>query len=41
MRGTDMRSGTERLQFNYNDVIKGKHLEQNIYLRPGDIILVH
>jgi polysaccharide export outer membrane protein len=40
MRGTDMR-GTERLKFNYNEVIKGKHLEQNIYLRPGDIILVH
>jgi polysaccharide export outer membrane protein len=41
MRGTDMTSGTQRLQFNYNEVIKGKHLEQNIYLRPGDIILVH
>ena len=39
MRGTDM-SGTERIKFNYNDVIKGKHLEQNIYLKPGDIILV-
>jgi polysaccharide biosynthesis/export protein len=39
MRGTDMR-GTQRIRFNYNEVIKGKHLEQNIYLQPGDIILV-
>ncbi len=39
MRGTDMR-GTERIKFNYNEVIKGKHLEQNIYLQNGDIILV-
>ena len=39
MRGTDMR-GTQRIKFNYNEVIKGKHLEQNIYLQPGDIILV-
>jgi polysaccharide export outer membrane protein len=39
MRGTDMR-GTERIKFNYTEVIKGKHLEQNIYLQPGDIILV-
>jgi polysaccharide export outer membrane protein len=31
----------ERLKFNYNDVIKGKHMEQNIYLQPGDIIIVH
>jgi polysaccharide export outer membrane protein len=39
MRGTDMR-GTQRIKFNYNEVIKGKHLEQNIYLENGDIILV-
>jgi polysaccharide export outer membrane protein len=39
MRGTDMR-GTQRIKFNYTEVIKGKHLEQNIYLQPGDIILV-
>ncbi|HTS63487.1 MAG TPA: polysaccharide biosynthesis/export family protein [Candidatus Acidoferrales bacterium] len=31
---------TERLHFNYKDVINGKHLEQNIYLKPGDIIVV-
>ncbi len=31
----------DRKKFNYNDVIKGKHMEQNIYLNPGDIILVH
>ncbi|QOY87840.1 polysaccharide biosynthesis/export family protein [Paludibaculum fermentans] len=32
--------GTERIKFNYNDVIKGKHLEQNIYLQDGDHIFV-
>jgi polysaccharide biosynthesis/export protein len=31
---------TQRLHFNYKDVIRGKHLEQNIYLRAGDIIVV-
>jgi polysaccharide export outer membrane protein len=33
--------GTQRLKFNYKDVIKGKHLEQNVYLEQGDIIIVH
>ena len=32
--------GTERLKFNYNQVIQGKHREQNILVEPGDIILV-
>jgi polysaccharide export outer membrane protein len=32
--------GTTRLKFNYNDVLKGKHLEQNILLEPGDTIYV-
>jgi polysaccharide export outer membrane protein len=32
--------GTERIKFNYNDVLKGKHLEQNILLLPGDTIYV-
>lgn len=32
--------GDKRLPFNYNDVIKGKHLEQNIYLESGDMIIV-
>lgn len=32
--------GSERLKFNYNDVIKGKNLEQNIYLQDGDHIYV-
>jgi polysaccharide export outer membrane protein len=32
--------GTERIKFNYNDVLKGKHLEQNIFLEPGDTIYV-
>jgi polysaccharide export outer membrane protein len=33
-------TGTKRLHFNYKDVIKGKHLDENIFLRPGDIIVV-
>ena len=29
-----------KIKFNYNQVIKGKHLEQNIPLQRGDVILV-
>ncbi len=32
--------GQYRLKFNYNQVIKGKHLEQNILLEDGDHIYV-
>jgi polysaccharide biosynthesis/export protein len=32
--------GKDRLKFNYNDVLHGKHLEQNILLEPGDTIYV-
>ncbi len=32
--------GTTRLKFNYNQVIKGNHLEQNIPLEDGDHIFV-
>jgi len=32
--------GTTRLKFNYKAVIRGKNLEQNIFLEPGDIIIV-
>lgn len=32
--------GSERLKFNFNEVIKGKKLEQNIQLQPGDHIVV-
>lgn len=28
------------LNFNYNDVSRGKNLEQNIHLRPGDTVVV-
>jgi polysaccharide export outer membrane protein len=31
---------TKRYHFNYKDVIKGKHLDQNIFLKAGDIIVV-
>ncbi len=32
--------GSKRIPFNYKEVIKGKNLEQNIYLQNGDYILV-
>ena len=32
--------GAERIKFNYNDVLHGKHLEQNILLQAGDTIYV-
>jgi polysaccharide biosynthesis/export protein len=32
--------GTERLKFNYREVSKGKNMEQNIPLMPGDQIIV-
>jgi polysaccharide export outer membrane protein len=36
-----LRNGKERLQFNYRDVTKGRHTEQNIVLQPGDQIIVN
>lgn len=30
----------QTLKFNYKDVIKGKRLEQNILLKPGDTVIV-
>jgi len=30
----------KRMKFNYNEVIEGKKLEQNIKLQPGDTVLV-
>jgi len=30
----------KRLKFNYNDVLKGKNIKQNILLQPGDTIVV-
>jgi polysaccharide biosynthesis/export protein len=32
--------GEKRITFNYKDVIRGKHLEQNIQLQPDDHIVV-
>jgi polysaccharide export outer membrane protein len=32
--------GNERMKFNYNDVIKGKKMAQNINLQSGDLIIV-
>ena len=34
-------NGTQKaIKFNYEDVRKGKKLQQNIELRPGDTVLV-
>jgi polysaccharide biosynthesis/export protein len=30
----------EKLPFNYSDVVKGKHLEQNVELKPNDTVVV-
>jgi polysaccharide export outer membrane protein len=35
-----MRITGERLKFNYKEVIAGKKMDQNIFLKPGDIIIV-
>jgi len=35
-----LRLDGERLSFNYKEVIKGKKMDQNIFLKPGDIIIV-
>jgi polysaccharide biosynthesis/export protein len=32
--------GAERIKFNYQDILKGKGLEQNIFLENGDTIVV-
>lgn len=32
--------GTERIKFNYDEVIKGKKVDQNIFLQDGDHIFV-
>jgi polysaccharide biosynthesis/export protein len=32
--------GAERIKFNYQDILKGKNLEQNILLENGDTIVV-
>jgi polysaccharide export outer membrane protein len=32
--------GTERIKFNFDEVLKGKKLDQNIFLEPGDTIYV-
>lgn len=32
--------GSQRIKFNYNEVLKGKKLDQNIFLEPGDTVYV-
>jgi polysaccharide biosynthesis/export protein len=31
----------QRFKFNFNDVVKGKNIKQNILLRPGDTVVVN
>ncbi len=35
-----VRPGNTRIKFNYQDVVGGKKLNQNIELRPGDTVIV-
>jgi polysaccharide export outer membrane protein len=37
---TIIHEDNTRDMFNYKEVLKGKKLDQNIWLRPGDIIIV-
>lgn len=32
--------GSTRIPFNYKDVLRGKHMEENIQLKPGDHVVV-
>ncbi|HXR78797.1 MAG TPA: polysaccharide biosynthesis/export family protein [Bryobacteraceae bacterium] len=32
--------GDQRIPFNYKDVLRGKHMDQNIELKPGDHVVV-
>lgn len=34
-------SGKNTIEIDYDDVVKGKNLESNIYIHSGDIIIVH
>ena len=39
--GMGAQGGQQRsFKFNYKDVLKGKHIEQNILLKPGDTVIV-
>jgi len=40
LRQNSSSGGESRLDFNYKDVIKGKHPEQNVELEPRDTIVV-
>ena len=33
--------GKSTVKFDYDDLVKGKKLEKNIYLQAGDIVIVH
>jgi polysaccharide export outer membrane protein len=30
-----------RIKFNYNDVVKGRNVQQNILLQPNDTVLIN
>jgi polysaccharide export outer membrane protein len=39
-KNIQIHRGTKRFKFNYKEVAEGKKLDQNIWLEPGDIIIV-
>lgn len=40
LKGIYVLRGSQRIKFNYRDVIRGKHMEQNIQLENGDRIVI-
>ena len=34
-------SGKNTIEFDYDDIVKGKSLEKNIFIQSGDIVIVH
>jgi polysaccharide biosynthesis/export protein len=40
MKGVKVMRGSERIKFNYKNFIKGKELDKNLELKPGDHIVV-
>ena len=40
MQALSMAGGLTALSFKYNDVLKGRELQQNIVLQRGDIVVV-
>jgi hypothetical protein len=40
LKKIQLRRGTQEFHFNYGQVIKGIHMEQNLVLEDGDFIII-